>query len=95
MARAHEQFRWSVGGWKVNSELPGPDGFDQATAYVRAEDVAGAIPCGNDVDEFVEAVRAYQEAGFTEIALVQVGGAHQQSFISWAHKTLLPAARTL
>ncbi|MFD6532512.1 LLM class F420-dependent oxidoreductase [Streptomyces sp. NPDC060184] len=95
VARAHEQFRWSLGGWKVNSELPGPDGFDQATAYVRPEDVAGAIPCGSDVDEFTEAVRAYRDAGFTEIALIQVGGAHQQPFISWAEKKLLPALRAL
>ncbi|CAM5265601.1 Luciferase-like domain-containing protein OS=Streptomyces microflavus OX=1919 GN=Smic_00150 PE=4 SV=1 [Streptomyces microflavus] len=40
-------------------------------------------------------MRAYSEAGFTEIALVQVGGEHQQSFISWAEKTLLPALREL
>jgi hypothetical protein len=23
VARAHEQFRWFAGGWKVNAELPG------------------------------------------------------------------------
>ncbi|QKW41274.1 LLM class F420-dependent oxidoreductase [Streptomyces microflavus] len=95
VARAHEQFRWSVGGWKVNFELPGPASFAQATELVRPEDVASAIPCGQDVEEFTDAVRAYSEAGFTEIALVQVGGEHQQSFISWAEKTLLPALREL
>ncbi|MFF7256345.1 LLM class F420-dependent oxidoreductase [Streptomyces microflavus] len=95
VARAHEQFRWSVGGWKVNSELPGPASFAQATELVRPEDVASAIPCGQDVEEFADAVRAYSEAGFTEIALVQVGGEHQHSFISWAEKTLLPALRDL
>ncbi|WP_330321099.1 LLM class F420-dependent oxidoreductase [Streptomyces clavifer] len=93
--RAHDQFRWSVGGWKVNSELPGPAAFDQATQYVRPEDVAQSVPCGDDLEEFVEAVRAYTEAGFTEVALVQVGGAHQQPFIRWAHEELLPALRTL
>ncbi|MEI7032219.1 LLM class F420-dependent oxidoreductase [Streptomyces pratensis] len=95
VARAHEQFRWSVGGWKVNSELPGTAAFDQATQYVRPEDVASAIPCGQDVDEFVEAVRAYTDAGFDEIALVQVGGGHQRSFIEWAETALLPALRDL
>lgn len=95
VARAHAQFRWSLGGWKVNSELPGPTSFAQATELVRGEDIASAIPCGPDVDAFVEAVRAYSDAGFTEIALVQVGGEHQQSFISWAEKTLLPALREL
>lgn len=93
--RAHDQFRWSVGGWKVNSELPGPAAFDQATQYVRPEDVARSVPCGDDVEEFVDAVRAFTEAGFTEVALVQIGGSHQQSFIRWAQDTLLPALRAL
>ncbi|MGW0546544.1 LLM class F420-dependent oxidoreductase [Streptomyces altiplanensis] len=95
LKRAHEQFRWSVGGWKVNSELPGPAGFDQATRFVRPEDVARSIACGSDVETFVEAVRPYAEAGFTEIALVQVGGGHQRPFIEWAEKELLPALREL
>ncbi|WP_093801119.1 LLM class F420-dependent oxidoreductase [Streptomyces sp. Wb2n-11] len=95
LKRAHEQFRWSVGGWKVNSELPGPAGFGQATRFVRPEDVAQSIACGSDVETFVEAVRPYAEAGFTEIALVQVGGDHQRPFIEWAEKELLPALREL
>lgn len=55
----------------------------------------GAIPCGDDIDTFMEAVRPYVEAGFTEIALVQVGGDQQLPFIAWAEKTLLPALREL
>ncbi|MDX2395638.1 MULTISPECIES: LLM class F420-dependent oxidoreductase [unclassified Streptomyces] len=91
--RAHEQFRWSAGGWQVNAELPGPSAFDQATRYVRPEDIAKSIPCGDDPEAFVDAVRPFVEAGFTEIALVQVGGSHQHSFIDWAETTLLPALR--
>ncbi|MDA5279352.1 LLM class F420-dependent oxidoreductase [Streptomyces sp. Isolate_45] len=91
--RAHEQFRWSAGGWQVNAELPGPSAFDQATRYVRPEDIAKSIPCGDDPEAFVDAVRPFVEAGFTEIALVQVGGSHQHSFIDWAESTLLPALR--
>ncbi|NGO76801.1 LLM class F420-dependent oxidoreductase [Streptomyces sp. YC504] len=95
IARAHDQFRWSVGGWPVNAELPGPTAFAGATQYVTPQDMAEKIPCGNDVDEFVEAVRPFAEAGFTEIALVQVGGDHQRPFIDWAEKELLPALRAL
>jgi G6PDH family F420-dependent oxidoreductase len=91
--RAHEQFRWFAGGWKVNSELPGTAGFAAATAYVRPEDVAAAIPCGPDVEAFVEAVRAYVAAGFTDVAVVQVGGETQQDFLAWAERELLPALR--
>lgn len=93
--RAHDQFRWSAGGWKVNSELPGPSAFAQATEHVRPDDLAKSVPCGDDVQEFVEAVRAYTEAGFDEVALVQIGGAHQQPFIRWAQEELLPALRAM
>ncbi|WAL99280.1 LLM class F420-dependent oxidoreductase [Streptomyces sp. Je 1-369] len=95
IARAHDQFRWSVGGWPVNSELPGPSGFSGATQFVTKEDMAKQVPCGDNVDDFVEAVRPFAEAGFTEIALVQVGGDQQRPFIDWAEKKLLPALREL
>ncbi|MGA4845296.1 LLM class F420-dependent oxidoreductase [Streptomyces sp. G5(2025)] len=95
VARAHDQFRWSMGGWPVNSELPGPSGFAGATQFVTERDIAEQIPCGDNVDDFVEAVRPFAEAGFTEIALVQVGGDHQRPFIEWAEKSLLPALRDL
>ena len=75
--RAREQFRWFGGGWKANAELPGTAAFTAASAYVRAEDVEDSISCGDDPEVFAEAVHAYVEAGFTEIALVQVGGASQ------------------
>jgi G6PDH family F420-dependent oxidoreductase len=93
--RAHDQFRWFGGGWKVNSELPGPKSFASATEFVRQEDVAQSIPCGDDVEAFVEAVRPFVEAGFTEVALVQVGGDTQRDFLQWAQKRLLPALRDL
>ncbi|MFC8128789.1 LLM class F420-dependent oxidoreductase [Streptomyces sp. NPDC057302] len=95
VARAHDQFRWFAGGWPVNSELPGPSGFAGATQFVTQQDVAQQIPCGDDVDAFVDAVRPYVEAGFGEVALVQVGGEHQRPFIDWAEKKLLPALREL
>ncbi|WP_030548188.1 LLM class F420-dependent oxidoreductase [Streptomyces albus] len=91
--RAHEQFRWFAGGWKVNAELPGPASFEAATQFVRPEDVAASIPCGDDVSAFVEAVRPFAEAGFTEVALVQIGGESQHAFLDWSEKTLLPALR--
>jgi G6PDH family F420-dependent oxidoreductase len=93
--RAHDQFRWFGGGWKVNSELPGPKSFASATEFVRQEDVAQSIPCGDDVEAFVEAVRPFVEAGFTEVALVQIGGDTQRDFLQWAEKRLLPALREL
>jgi G6PDH family F420-dependent oxidoreductase len=92
--RAHEQFRWFGGGWKVNAELPGPAGFAGATQFVRPEDVAGAIPCGPDLDGIVEAVGEFTAAGFTDVALVQIGDENQQEFLDFAASDLLPALRS-
>ncbi|MQY37643.1 F420-dependent glucose-6-phosphate dehydrogenase 1 [Streptomyces sp. RB17] len=91
--RAHSQFRWFGLGWKVNAELPHPDSFESATRFVDEDDVAASVPCGDDPDAFVEAVRPYAEAGFGEIALVQIGGDAQTEYLDWSAKTLLPALR--
>ena len=93
VARAHEQFRWFGGGWSVNADLPTPAGFSGATTYVRPEDVAESIPCGPDLDKVVEAVSAYWEAGFTDVALVQIGDEGQDRFISEAAGPLLEKLR--
>jgi G6PDH family F420-dependent oxidoreductase len=91
--RAHQQFRWFGGGWKVNAELPGTAGFASASQFVRPEDVAQSIPCGPDVGAIVDAVREYEKAGFTDIAVVQVGDERQQEFLAFAEQELLPALR--
>jgi G6PDH family F420-dependent oxidoreductase len=93
--RAHDQFRWFGGGWKVNAELPGPSAFAAASQFVRKEDVADSIPCGPDVDAHVAAVQEFVKAGFTDVAVVQVGGERQPEFLDWAEKELLPALRGL
>jgi G6PDH family F420-dependent oxidoreductase len=91
--RAHSLFRWFGGGWKVNAELPGTAGFDSASQFVRPEDVADAIPCGPDVEPILDAVGEFVEAGFTDVAIVQVGDQGQQDFLDFAESSLLPALR--
>lgn len=93
--RAHEQFRWFGLGWKVNADLPNPDSFEDATQFVTQEQVAGALSCGPDVEEHVEAIKSFIEAGFDEVALVQIGAEHQEQFTTWAERELLPALRSL
>jgi G6PDH family F420-dependent oxidoreductase len=95
VARAHGQFRWFGLGWKVNADLPNPNGFEAATQFVTPDQVAEALACGPDVQAHVEAVRPYIDAGFDEVALVQIGAEHQEPFISWARDELLPALRSL
>jgi G6PDH family F420-dependent oxidoreductase len=92
--RAHALFRWFSGGWKVNAELPGTKAFAASSSHVRPEDVAKAIPCGSDVHEVVKAVRHFEDAGFTDLALVQIGGDDQEPFLDWWEAELLPALRS-
>lgn len=93
--RAHEQFRWFAGGWKVNAELPGTAGFAAATQFVTVDDVAENIPCGPEADPIVQRAEAFANAGFTDLALVQIGGEHQEKFFPFAAGELLPALRRL
>jgi Luciferase-like monooxygenase len=91
--RAHDQFRWFAGGWEVNADLPTPAGFAGATQFVRPEDVAENIPCGPDLDAIVDAVRPYWEAGFTDVALVQIGGEARDLFLKEVAQPLLETLR--
>lgn len=95
VALAHEEIRWFGGAWHVNSDLPTPAGFQQATQYVRPEDVAASIACGPDLDALAESVRPFLDAGFTDIALVQVGDRYQQRFLDEVAEPLLQRLRAL
>jgi G6PDH family F420-dependent oxidoreductase len=92
---AHEQFRWFGGGWPVNADLPTPAGFAAASQFVRKDDVASSIACGPDLDHLAESVKPYWEAGFTDVAIVQVGDALQQRFLDEAARPLLNRLRAL
>jgi DNA-binding FadR family transcriptional regulator len=75
------------------SELPTPRSFDAASSHTTEEDVAELVPCGPDTAQHVAAARKFIEAGFTHLALVQVGPDQQDKFMSWAERELLPALR--
>jgi G6PDH family F420-dependent oxidoreductase len=94
--RAHEQFRWFGGGWKVNAELPSTSGFAGATSFVRPQDVAGSIPCGDSVDAVAAAAAAFFKAGFTDLALIQIGGtdAEQDRFFAAAPELITALKET-
>ncbi|SFN59443.1 LLM class F420-dependent oxidoreductase [Mycetocola miduiensis] len=92
---AHEQFRWFAGGWAVNADLPTPAGFAGASQFVRPDDIADSIACGPDLDELAESVRPFLEAGYTDIALIQVGDERQDQFLAEAAGPLLERLRAL
>jgi len=95
VARAHDQFRWFGGGWPVNADLPTPAGFEAASRFVRPEDVAGSIACGPDLDAIAESVRPYIDAGFTDVAVIQIGDEQQERFVTEVAEPLLERLRAL
>jgi hypothetical protein len=52
-------------------------GQTRAAATVTEDDIADLVPCGPDTSRHVQAVRNFTQAGFTHVALVQVGAGQQ------------------
>jgi G6PDH family F420-dependent oxidoreductase len=94
VARAHDQFRFGVPGWKVMAELPNPVSFEAATATVRPEDVAESVPCGPDPAAHAAGIGAYVDAGFERVAVVDVGEDTEGFFRFWTDelRPVLPSS---
>jgi G6PDH family F420-dependent oxidoreductase len=69
--------------------LPTPAHFEQASELVTPEMVAQDTPCGPDVDRHVEAIREYEQAGFDELYVNQIGP-HQDEFFTAYREQVLP-----
>jgi G6PDH family F420-dependent oxidoreductase len=94
--RAHEQFRWFGGGWKVNAELPGPDAFAAADLHQGEVAEAGVHELLGSRHHGVDVVAAGDRVGDV-VGGDELGGGgdHQPDFIAWAEEDLLPALRSL
>jgi G6PDH family F420-dependent oxidoreductase len=95
VARAHELFRWFGGGWDVNADLPTTKAFEAAAQFVREDDVAESIACGPDLDELAASVQPFVDAGFTDVAVVQIGDERQDEFLASVAEPLLAKLRAL
>ena len=78
-------------GWKVNADPPGPSSFAAATQFVTPAQVAAGLSCGPNVETHVQKIKTLLDAGFTGVALLQIGGDTQEEFTDWARAELLPA----
>jgi G6PDH family F420-dependent oxidoreductase len=72
--------------------LPTPAHFEQASGLVSEEMATADTPCGPDVDEHVEAIKAYEEAGFDELYINQIGP-EQDAFFEAYREHVLPKAQ--
>ncbi|MBV9839025.1 MAG: LLM class F420-dependent oxidoreductase [Solirubrobacterales bacterium] len=69
--------------------LPTPEHFEQATELVTEEMLAQETPCGPDVEEHLEAIKAYADAGFDELYVNQIGP-EQDAFFDAYRERVLP-----
>lgn len=92
---ASQQWAWSSAGWKVMAELPSTSSFAAYSEFVGPSEITSTVPCGPDVQPYLDAVRAYENTDFTHVALVQVGAERQGDFLSFAEKELLPELRRI
>jgi G6PDH family F420-dependent oxidoreductase len=92
---AHERLKFgAVGGFKVLSELPNVVNFEAAAKRIRREEIEESMPCGPDVEEHVEAIKKYVDAGFDHIILHQPGD-DQKGFFKFWRDELSPRLREL
>jgi G6PDH family F420-dependent oxidoreductase len=68
--------------------LPTPAHFEQASELVDIETATEGTPCGPDIDEHIEAIQAYAEAGFDELYVNQIGPEQDAFFDAYAREVL-------
>jgi G6PDH family F420-dependent oxidoreductase len=69
--------------------LPTPSHFEQACQLVSQDEASEGVPCGSDLEEHIAAIRAYEEAGFDELYIQQIGP-NQDEFFSVYSERVLP-----
>lgn len=84
---------WPTSGLpgELNQELATPAHFEQAVGIVSEDAVTERISCGPDLDRHVQSIRAYEQAGYDEVYIAQIGA--DEEFFRFAEEQLLPALR--
>lgn len=87
-ARATMRRLWSsdYAPGEAGQLLPLPRHFRQLSPLVTGEMITA--PCGPDPAPYVEAIRAFADAGFDDVYLAQVGGNAEGAFDFFADKVL-------
>jgi len=91
MKTAHEIWPTAAIRGEASQELPAPAHFEQLAQMVTPEAVAESVICGPDPEPVLEKIREFEEAGFNNVYLHQVGS-DQDGFFRFAERELLPVA---
>jgi G6PDH family F420-dependent oxidoreductase len=73
--------------------LPTPAHFEQASELVTEDMVAQEVPCGPDLERHLDALKEYEQAGFDELYVNQIGP-DQQGFFDAYREGVLPQFET-
>ena len=68
---------------------PTPAHFEQACELVTREKVADAVPCGNDPERFVEAIKEFERPATTYLYIQQIGP-DQAGFLDFFEREVRP-----
>jgi G6PDH family F420-dependent oxidoreductase len=68
--------------------LPTTSHFEQAVDLVDAETATASMPCGPDPQSHIDAIRAYEDAGFDELYVQQIGPDQAEFFAAYAQDVL-------
>jgi coenzyme F420-dependent glucose-6-phosphate dehydrogenase len=82
---------WPNGGLEgpLSQELATPSHYEAAAQLLSEDDVAETVICGPDPERHLEAIREYEQAGFTHVYVHQVGS-DQESFLRFYADKILP-----
>jgi G6PDH family F420-dependent oxidoreductase len=73
---------------ELSQILPTPAHFEQASQLVGEDQVAESIPCGPDLDAHLRKIGEYEDAGFDELYVQQVGDGHERMFELYSQEIL-------
>jgi hypothetical protein len=77
----------SAMGGDIATELPLPRDFESIAELVREDDLEGSLVFGNDPGKWREKIGEFERAGFTHVALHNVG-VEQRDFIEFAKQLI-------
>jgi coenzyme F420-dependent glucose-6-phosphate dehydrogenase len=92
MARKTVHQVWPNGGitGQLSQDLPTWTHFEEAAAMVSEEAATKSIPCGPDLEPYLDSVRTYLDAGYDHLYFHQIGPDQEGFFRFWADQ-LQPA----
>jgi G6PDH family F420-dependent oxidoreductase len=85
---------WRNGGLsgELAQIIPTPAHFAQATELVTEEMTGQAVPCGPDLDQHLEKIQTFADAGVDELYIAQAGGNYEEFFAAYEQE-ILPKLR--